>query len=1070
MSKIVRFCFVSLLVLALSAVAFGQSTTTGAIGGVVSNPNKEVVTGAAVTVKNVGTNKEDSATTDDTGRFKVANLQPGLYAVTVSSSGFSPLTVDNVTVEVGRETNLEAALVIGQVTGQVDVTADAPVINTTQQDFSTNLNQTSINELPVNGRRWSNFAILTPGAVPDGNFGLISFRGISGLLNNSTVDGGDNNQGFFSEERGRTRSAYSISQAAIREFQVNTSNFAAEYGRSAGGVINAVTKSGTNEFHGSAFLYDRNNKWGARNPNTFLNRLVNGVSTREAFKPEDVRYQFGGTIGGPIVKDKAFFFFSYDEQRRNFPGVAVFSTAGYLNTVNRTTLLARGLTTPQIDAALSFLNAQTGEVPRRGDQRLFLPKFDWQITSNHQFSATYNRLRWKSPAGVQTGATVTRDRAGFGDDFVETDSLNLRLSSTLSPQLINEFRFQWADELNSQFAQPPLPGQPTTANGFSPQVALTNGITFGKSTSLDRVALPDEQRFQVADSITYTSGNHTFKFGTDINRVRDIDDNLFTGAGSYTYSNINDFIVDYTNFTTNGALRTANRLCATLATPAENTRLAGKCYTSNFAQGFGQPRFELRTIDWAFFAQDDWRVTPRLTLNLGLRWDYEQYPDPFLVNPNLPQTANRPSDKNNFGPRIGFAADLTGDGNTSLRGGYGIYYGRINGTIIINSLINTGLSTGQAVSSVPANCSSALCGGAANANNPTGNPAAPIFPNILPTPPGGTAGVNYFREGFQNPLIHQGDVIVERQIARNTVISASYLFSFGNHLTTFVDTNLNPPTSSARVNIVDGPFAGQVWAFPYYRGARPDTRFGNILEIRDSVSTKYHALVLQANRRLTNGLQFQSSYTLSRAQDNGGSQSSATFTPGFSALFDPFDASGDSGLSPFDRRHKFVASVVYNTDFKGLNGAGKAILNGWTIAPIVNMFSGFRYTAVTNSFSTSAVFGTSPAGGINGSNGSLRFGLTPNNAFHTPSVKYVDLRLSRRFTIKENAKIELLAEGFNIFNRTQVTGVNNRMYVASISGGNVIATFDPTFGTPSDLSNGFFFRERQIQLAVRFEF
>ena len=347
---------------------------------------------------------------------------------------------------------------VGPVTGTVDVSAEAPVINTTQQDFSTNINQTSINELPVNGRRWSNFAILTPSAVPDGNFGLISFRGISGLLNNSTVDGGDNNQGFFSEERGRTRSAYSISQAAIREFQVNTSNFSAEYGRSAGGVINAVTKSGTNEFHGSAFFYDRNNKWGARNPNTFINRLVNGVSTREAFKPEDVRYQFGGTIGGPIVKDKLFFFFSYDEQRRNFPGIAVFSTPGYLNTVNRTTLTGRGLTNAQIDSALQFINDQTGEVPRRGDQRLFLPKIDWQINSNNQFTATYNRLRWKSPAGVQTGATVTRDRAGFGDDFVEIDSLNLRLASTLSNQLINEFRFQWADELNSQFAQ-------TTASG-----------------------------------------------------------------------------------------------------------------------------------------------------------------------------------------------------------------------------------------------------------------------------------------------------------------------------------------------------------------------------------------------------------------------------------------------------------------------------------------------------------------------------------------------------------------------------------------------------------------------------
>ena len=1096
MSKIAKLFFVSLLVVAYSAIAFAQSTTTGSIGGVVTNPNKEVVPGASVTAKNIGTNKEDTATTDDSGRFKVAGLQPGLYSVTINSTGFSPMTQENVVVEIGRETNLEVALSVGPVTGTVDVSAEAPVINTSQQDFSTNLNQTSINELPVNGRRWSNFAILTPGAVPDGNFGLISFRGISGLLNNSTVDGGDNNQGFFSEERGRTRSAYSISQAAIREFQVNTSNFAAEYGRSAGGVINAITKSGTNEFHGSAFFYDRNNAWGARNPNTFISRLVNGVSTREAFKPKDVRYQFGGTIGGPVVKDKVFFFFSYDEQRRNFPGVAVFSTPGYLNTVNRTTLTGRGLSNAQIDAALQFINDQTGEVPRRGDQRLFLPKIDWQINSNHQFSATYNRLRWNSPAGVQTGATVTRDRAGFGDDFVEVDSLNMRLSSTLSSQLINEFRFQWADELNAQFAQNPLPGQPTTANGFSPQVALTNGITFGKATSLDRVALPDERRFQFADSLTYTTGNHTFKFGTDINHVRDIDDNLFTGAGSYTYSNINDFIVDYTNFTTNGSLRAIalanfannpantnlNGRCATaIAAPnAAQTRFAGRCYTSNYAQGFGQPRFELTTTDIAFFAQDDWRATPRLTLNLGLRWDYEKFPEPFLVNPALPQTANRPSDKNNFGPRMGFAWDASGDGKTSLRGGYGIYYGRINGTIIINSLINTGLSTGQAVSSVPTVCTTALCGNG-NANNPNGNPAAPIFPNILATAPAGTAAVNYFRDGFQNPLIHQGDVILEREVARNTVVSASYLFSFGKHLTTFVDTNIAPPTAQGRVRIVDGPFAGNTWVFPYYRAVsanqqRPNPAFGNILEIRDSVSTKYHALVLQANRRLTRGLQFQSSYTLSRAQDDGGSQSSATFTPGFSALFDPLDPSGDDGLSPFDRRHKFVASVVYNTNFQGLGDTGKAILNNWTIAPIVNMFSGFRYTAVTNAFTppagvaTANTFGTGQSGSINGSNGSLRFGLTPNNAFHTPSIKYVDLRLSRRFKVTEGSKIEFLAEGFNIFNRTQVTGVNNRMYVLSASGTEVIGTFDPTFGTPSDLSNGFFFRERQIQLAVRFEF
>src|SRR5215210_7679356 len=291
MSKLVKLSFVSLLVLALSAVALAQSTTTGAIGGVVSNPNKEVVPGAAVTVKNIETNKEDSATTDDTGRFKVANLQPGSYSVTINSTGFSPMTAENVTVEIGRETNLDIALSVGPVTGQVDVTAEAPVINTTQQDFSTNINQTSINELPINGRRWSNFALLTPGAVPDGTFGLISFRGISGLLNNSTIDGGDNNQAFFAEERGRTRISYSISQAAIREFQVNTSSYSAEYGRSAGGVVNAITKSGTNDFHGGAFYYQRNNKWGARNPLALLSTFDPATSTGSVsdIKPKDVR-------------------------------------------------------------------------------------------------------------------------------------------------------------------------------------------------------------------------------------------------------------------------------------------------------------------------------------------------------------------------------------------------------------------------------------------------------------------------------------------------------------------------------------------------------------------------------------------------------------------------------------------------------------------------------------------------------------------------------------------------------------------------------------------------------------
>ncbi|MEP6911844.1 MAG: TonB-dependent receptor, partial [bacterium] len=827
-------------------------------------------------------------------------------------------------------------------------------------------------------------------------------------------------------------------------------------------------KSGTNEFHGTAFLFDRNNKWGARNPRSFVNQTIGGVLTPVAYKAKDIRYQFGGAIGGPIVKDKAFFFFSYDQQKRDFPGVSVFVQPSYLTTVNNTTLLARGLSQAQIDSGLSFIKSLTGPTPRRGDQKLFLPKLDFRITQNNTLTVAFNRMRWASPAGVQTAATVTRDRNGFGDDFVTTDTVNIRLASTLSSRLVNEGRFQWAKEHDSQFAQPALPGEPTTANGFSPQVALTNGITFGKSTGLDRRSLPDERRLQVADTLTYSSGKHTFKFGTDINRVHEVYDQLFTEAGSYTYSNINDFLVDYANFTSSGALRTAGRSCATLASPAANTRLAGKCYTSNYAQGFGPARFEFRTIDYAFFGQDDWRVTPKLTLNLGLRWEYEQTPHPLaaLINPALPQTANRPNDKNNFGPRIGFAWDVKGDGKTSMRGGYGIYYGRINGSAILQTLINTSVpGSSQIVASIAAVAPS----GTATALIPQGNPTAPIFPNVLASAPLGSATVNYFARNFQNPMIQQGDLVVEREVAHNTVVSASYLFSFGKYLPNFVDTNISPATVARSIQIVDGPFAGQVWTFPYYLGAaRPNPSFGQIQEIRSDISTKYNALVLQANRRLTNGLQFQSSYTLSVAKDNG--QNSATFTPGFSLSFDPYDQLGEAGYSLFDRRHKFVTSVVYNTSYKNKdNKVASALLNGWTIAPVINMFSGARFIAVTSGSNVSGVFGFSQAGGVNGSNGSLRFALIPNNYFKQPSVKYVDLRVARRFTLKENYKLEVLAEAFNIFNRTQVTAVNTTIYNIATSGSNVIATFNPSFRQTTG-ADGFFFRERQVQLAVRFEF
>jgi hypothetical protein len=1030
------------MVASAGSLALAQSAVTGAVGGSAIDSNNAVVANASVTLRSADTNKVETATTDSEGRFRFTNLQPGVYVLTVTATGFSEFKLDQVIVEVGRLSNIEAVLSVGAASSTVDIVASS-AINVDSKEFTTNINQVAINELPINGRRWSDFALLTPGSTPDGTFGLISFRGISGLLNNNTIDGGDNNQAFFSEERGRTRIGYSISQSAIREFQVNTSNYSAEYGRSAGGVTNAVTKSGTNDLHGDAFYYQRNNDWGARPPLAFQSLLVNGFATRVGVKPEDVRHQFGGTLGGPIKKDKLFFFFSYDQQKRDFPGLGVFTDGNYLNTVSRATLLSRGLTNAQIDDTLSFLNSLTGQVSRRGDQLLLLPKIDWQINSKNTFTINYNRLRWESPAGIQTQPVNQRGRASFGDDFVKIDWGTARLTSTLTPTIVNEFRVQIARDFEFQNSQKPLPGEPTTAlNGSAPSVFLTNGLEFGKPTFLERAKFPDERRQQFTDTVTVSVGGNTFKFGADFNRVNEDLANLRNESGAYSYNNINDFIIDYVNWKTPLA---ASVICATGNPP----RLRGKCYTGNYQQGFGPLGAEFSTNDYNFFVQYDWKFLPRVTLNLGVRYEYQQLPEPQLVNsntsviPNVGRTINEatsfmPSDKDNFGPRVGFAVDLFGDGRTALRGGYGLYYGRIINSTVYNALINTGNPGGQ---------NQANLGG--------GAPNAPIFPNVLTSgavPP----AIQFFAKDFGAPMIHQFDLIFERELLRNLTVSASYLGSIGRGLPTFFDRNLSPPNATANFPIMGGPFGGQTLSLALFPTARPLTTFAQMTEIASKVKSEYNALVLQANHRFSNGLLFLSNYTFSKATDT--LQTSTTFTAN-NIPFNVFDPGADSGRSNFDRRHKFVLSAVYAPRVKLNNKVATALFDGWSIAPIYQLFSGIAFDA--------GVSGSNGgAGSLNRSGGQNRlFGLSDRNAFTGPRQNIFNLRLSRRFYIKEKANIEFLGEAFNLPNTLLVTGVNSTMYNL-ISGA---LNFNPQFGAVT-AADSTLFRERQIQLGIRFQF
>ncbi|HJZ80367.1 MAG TPA: hypothetical protein VKD91_08475, partial [Pyrinomonadaceae bacterium] len=953
------------------------------------------------------------------------------------------------------------------------------------------------------------------------------------------IDGGDNNQAFFSEERGRTRINYVVSQRAIREFQVNTSNYSAEYGRAAGGVTNAVTKSGTNQFHGDAFFFDRDNRLGARNPLAFLRTFdqTTGITTVTGIKPKDTRYTFGGDVGGPIKKDKAFFFFNYDEVRRNFPGLAIFNSGGFtvpipqggaLNTCTATTqpgctatnvanslkfvnatdpTKSRNLTDAQINSVVGFLTSETGPTPRNGNQRIFMPKVDFNLNSKNTLTVVYNNFRWNSLSGIQTQPTNTIGVTSFGDDFVNDDSVNVRLNSTLSPRLINEGRYQWSRDFEFEFSKTPLTGEPLTSPGYpgvttagsrGPDVFITGGIEFGVATFLERPQYPNEKRNQFFDAVTITSGQHTVKFGADISHVSDVADNLRNYAGAYSYNNINDYIIDHLNWRTPGGLlapgTTSPMVCST------TTRTAGRCYTSAYSQAFGGTAFKFSENLWNFFAQDDWRVTQRLTLNLGLRWEYQQFPKVFpnLVNPAVPETSKMPGDKTDFGPRLGFAWDVKGDGKDAIRGGYGIYYGLMGTSTIYNALINTGMTGGQFQVSISQTCvpnaSGVLPAGCAG--------AAPVYPNTLASVSTPTVGIQFFQNGFKLPRIHQADLTYEHEITRNTVVSGSLLLSYGQRLPLFVDTNLPRPFQSFRYTLSGGPFDGQTYLVPWFYGCgnlaacgssngRPNPNFGAMTSIQSVVWSKYVGGVVQLNRRMTRGLQFQINYTRSTARDMG--QSSTTFTQ-TNNTFNAFDIGAEAGRSFLDIPNKFIASAVWQPQWKNI------FARDWTFSPVLAAYAGVPlnptvsanvplpgfvqdpncWKAVPPSTTLTQVCFT-PGGGQNGSGGLTRFALANRNGYRLPPIWNVDMRVSRRFRFTESTAIEVLFEGFNIFNRTQVTGENAGIYTSTggtSTAGSLTTSAAQSLVPPAatapfqgiNATGGTLFRERQIQWAVRFQF
>lgn len=1082
-----RFVCVCVLLLALPIFPgwlFAQSTTGGAIAGEVVDSENRAIPGAHLGLRNLSTGFERNAVTNDSGRFFFEELAPGTYTLMVGADGFAPWQAQSVTVEIGRLTRVSPKLAVGTAETTVSVNAQSPQIDTTSAAVTTNIDQTQIDNLPSNGRRWSNFALLAPGVTPDQNgYGLLSFRGISVLLNNNTVDGADNNQAFFSEERGRTRIGYSTTMASVQEFQVNTSNFSAEYGRAAGGVVNTVTRSGGNKLHGQLFFYDRDNGWGATNPfTTITTRTATGDFVTAPLKPTDIRKQWGLTAGGPIRKDKLFWFFAYDQFRRDFPGVArAEDPEKFFETPSASqiqTLAGRIQQTPaqalaSYNSLLNNLNGLLGDVPRNGNQVIFFPKIDWQLNERNHLIFQYNRMRWNSLNGVQTAASNTYGISSFGNDYVKEDWGIVRWQYFVTANLLNEARYQYGRDTESEFAAPPAPFEQSLSRniyGHAPQINIatgSSGFRIGKPAFLDRPAYPDERRHQIVDMMTWINGNHAIKFGYDLNYVTDYSNNLYDQNGTYSYSNPLDFAADY--YSPNHCTGTTSGVGSL------------PCY-SYFEQGIGYTRFQFQTADYAGFLSDEWKLRHGLTLSLGLRYEYEQLPNTNknLVNPDIPQTARLPHDRNNFGPRLGIAWDVFGTGHTVIRAGYGIYYGRIINSTAFTALTSTGSPNGQLTYYYrPSDI------------------GTPPFPYVFSSTPALTVAPNavYFDPHFQNPQIHQTELSIEQDLSHKTTLTLTYMGSAGRELPNFIDTNIDlsgdQPFNTITYTVDDatgkGPIKGGTYTTNFF-SKRINPKYQQITDIFSETNSYYQAGVVKL-RHHSRSLDLSGSYTYSHAVD--WNQNESTFAD-LNDVLDPTNFRLEYGNSNFDIRHRVVGSAVLRAPWR-VHGFWSYLANGYLVAPVIELRTGLPFTMrATGSIPSlecsydQFLLGICPATkvyglgfSINGSGGDNRLPTVGRNTYRYPRIYNVDARFAKNTRIGERSELEFSGEVFNVLNHQNATSIDTIGYIidgASTPGGNARLTYlsgangTALFGSITNANSTTLYRERQIQLALKLRF
>ncbi|HTR34514.1 MAG TPA: TonB-dependent receptor [Bryobacteraceae bacterium] len=968
-----------LLGVIVSIGAYSQSSVASAtLNGTVTDPTGAVIADAQVTAVNTRTGLSRTTATTDAGLFTFPDLPVGPYDLSVEKTGFKAVKRTGTTLTVGAVVTIDIALEVGLPQEVVNVTAEAPVVETTRSQTSTAIPSEAVSELPLNGRNFLDVMLTAPAVVRDPTRGGdLSFGGQRGTANSLLIDGSDANNVFFGQSTGRAgtgRNPYSFSQDAIQEFQVNTNTFAAEIGRAGGGVLNVITKSGTNAFHGTVFEFFRDK---ALNANQWENNR-RGIPKR-AYHFN----QFGGNIGGPVVKDKLFFFFDYDGQRNTTPNPVFLQVAPP----------ADALSQQAFQSLQQYLTPYSNGL----NNDVYLGKVDWNISSAERLTVRYNANRFVGKNFENTGPSSAMGHTGNSN--VTTDNIAAIHTLTIGTASVLESRFIFTRD-----------NEPGFANSDAPEAFIRqNGATvlsIGRNDFSPRYT--NAKTYQWAEAYSLITGRHLFKFGLDMD-FQSID-NYFPGnfSGSFTFNSYADFAAD-------------KPFSLTQAFAGANT--AG-------------PLSKPNVNEYAFYAQDSWRMTDRLTLNYGLRYDFFDYAQPTVSNPDAGlaaaglNTSRINLDENNIAPRFGFAYRIDNEGKFVVRGGYGIYYGRTPSILTGTAFTQNGIQvqTYTLFNNIPA------------------------YPNILSAPPAlsRTPDIYVFAPDYVQPLTQQWSLNLERQLGNNYAVTVGYLGVRGEHLTRTRDINLLPEVP------LQGSFSDGTPVTYYRHPGRVNPNFGRISVFDSGADSIYHGGFIQLTKRFSGGLQLQTSYTFSKVIDDAPDFTSVVVgTDDAKNAQNTLNPNLERGRGNADIRHRFTFSGVWDINYaKSLqNAVWRALLSGYELSTISSVQSGRPYDVTVNS-------------DVN-NDGNTRTDRPPylgRNTANGPNFMDVDMRFTRDIPLyAERVRLKLIFEAFNLTNRANYSSLLTTQY--NFNATTKVFTPAPGFLTPTTT-----FDPRILQLAAKITF